>query len=140
MNKEFLMKLKSTLEILDKRMTTLEHIVNDTIIDGMREAAEEYDDNEKYSMFVDTYKGDYEPYCESAKVLFGDDYDLSDALYETLKSEEGYGSEGFDEKSKVLGYLAEIQAKIDALTNAVKKDDGSAETEVTAEDFIKAYK
>lgn len=139
MDKTFLVNLRKTLEILDKRLGAVEHLVNNVIIDGMKQAAEEYDDNEKYSIFVDNYKSDYEPYCESAKVLFGDDYDLSDAIYESLKEEEGYGTEGFDEKAKVLSYLSEIQAKIDALTNSIKKDSGEKSQDELIADFINSY-
>lgn len=129
MDKEFLQKLRATLESMDARIMAVEHLVNDVVIDGLKGAAEEFEDNEKYSQFVDSYQGDYKPYYEAAKALFGDDFDLSDALYEITKADEK--GEDYDEKARVSELLGEIQAKIDALTKSkvVEKtpDDIAAE-------------
>ena len=129
MNEEFAKKLRASLEALDTRISALEHLVNDTIIGGLKQAAEEYDDDAKFSDFVDTYKDKYEQYQEPAAILFGEDYDLPSDLYDKLKGTEGYGTEGFDEAANVDAMLAEIQNKIDELQALKDKVEEKVEEE-----------
>ena len=128
MDKEFAIKLRASLEALDSRISTLEHLVNDTIIGGLKSAAEEYDDDVKYSEFCDKYKDKYESFIEPSVILYGEDYDLPSDMYDKMKEVEGYGSEEFDEDGYVDGILQDIQSKIDALEALKDKVEDEAET------------
>lgn len=130
MEKEIATKLRAALEALDARITTLEHLVNDTIIGGLRSAAEEYDDDVRYSEFVDNYKERYTPFEGVYKVLYGESNELPDVLYETIK--EKSGEDGFDESAAVDEFIAEIQSKIDALEEM--KDKAEEKKEEVEED------
>ena len=115
MDEKFITSLKATLtalieenKILKTRLEALEHSVNDVIIGGLKDAANEYEDNEKYSQFVDDYAAIYSPYEEVSKILNGDDYDISEALYE--------GSKGVEDVAGFINCeIAKYQAKADAL-------------------------
>lgn len=149
MDKEMAIKLRAALEAMDARIAALEHLVNDTIIGGLKSAAEEYEDDEKFSNFCDNYSEVYSPLEPAAAILYGEDYSLPDDLYEKVKKSEGYGSEGFDEAGTVNNLLSEIQSKIDALEDLKekvkdKKDEkvGSDEEEVeipSEEDLAKEF-
>ena len=134
MDKEFATKLRASLEALDSRISTLEHLVNDTIIGGLKSAAEEYDDDVKYSEFCDKYKDKYESFIEPSVILYGEDYDLPSDMYDKMKETEGYGSEEFDEDGYVDGILLDIQSKIDALEALKNKvEDEAADATEAAE-------
>lgn len=115
MDEKFIASLKATLtalieenKVLKTRLEALEHSVNDVIIGGLKDAANEYEDNEKYSQFVDDFSTVYSPYEEISKILNGDDYDISEALYE--------GSKGVEDVAGFINAeIAKYQAKADAL-------------------------
>lgn len=115
MDEKFITSLKATLtalieenKVLKTRLAALEHSVNDVIIGGLKDAANEYEDNEKYSQFVDDFSTVYGPYEEISKILNGDDYDISEALYE--------GSKGVEDVAGFINCeIAKYQAKADAL-------------------------
>lgn len=130
MDKEMAIKLRAALEAMDARIAALEHLVNDTIIGGLKSAAEEYEDDEKFSNFCDNYSEVYSPLEPAAAILYGEDYSLPDDLYEKVKKSEGYGSEGFDEAGTVKNLLSEIQSKIDALESLKDKVEEKAEDDV----------
>lgn len=130
MDKEMAIKLRAALEAMDARIAALEHLVNDTIIGGLKSAAEEYEDDEKFSNFCDNYSEVYSPLEPAAAILYGEDYSLPDDLYEKVKKSEGYGSEGFDEAGTVNNLLSEIQSKIDALEALKDKVEEKAEDDV----------
>lgn len=112
----FMEKLKATLDAiitqnkaLESRLAAIEHSVNDVIIGGLVDAANEYEDNENFSIFSDTYGAQLTPYAEHCKILNGEDYDIIEEMYE--------GSKG---KEDVAAYVAEEIAKIEAKLNALK--------------------
>lgn len=122
----FMEKLKATLDAiitqnkaLESRLAAIEHSVNDVIIGGLVDAANEYEDNENFSIFSDTYSAQLTPYAEHCKVLNGEDYDIIEEMYE--------GSKG---KEDVAAYVAEEIAKIEAKLNALKGLTAEPEVEV----------
>ena len=115
MDKEFLEKLRGTLEDFDKRLRMLEHTTNDVIIGSLESAANEYADNEAYDKFKGAYGADIEPLVGGYKALFGEDYDLERNLYDDLKGTEGYGSEGFDEAGVMKARIDDLKARLDAV-------------------------
>ena len=125
----FMEKLKATLDAiitqnkaLESRLAAIEHSVNDVIIGGLVDAANEYEDNENFSIFTDTYGAQLTPYAEHCKVLNGEDYDIIEEMYE--------GSKG---KEDVAAYVAEEIAKIEAKLNALKGLTTEPEVEVVVE-------
>ena len=126
----FMEKLKATLDAiitqnkaLESRLAAIEHSVNDVIIGGLVDAANEYEDNENFSIFTDTYGAHLTPYAEHCKVLNGEDYDIIEEMYE--------GSKG---KEDVAAYVAEEIAKIEAKINALKGLTAEPEVEVVVEE------
>lgn len=115
MDKEFLEKLRSTLEDFDTRLRMLEHSVNDVIIGSLESAANEYADNEAFDKFKGAYGADIEPLVGGYKALFGEDYDLERNLYDDLKGTEGYGSEDFDEAGVMKARIDDLKARLDAV-------------------------
>lgn len=149
MDEMFLTKLKDTLVSLGTRLTAVEHTVNDVIINGLQEAATAYEDEERFNSFSEAYGPAISKYEAPMKVLCGDDFELCKELYEAIKSAEGYGTEGFDEKGLMDAKLKEIADKIAAIKGieSVKKDvvesddaeeEGPSEEELAKE--FKAYK
>lgn len=115
MDREFLEKLRGTLEDFDKRLRMLEHTCNDVIIGSLESAANEYADNEAYDKFKGAYGAEIEPIVGPYKALFGDDYDLERSLYDDLKGTEGYGTEGFDEAGVMKSRIEDLKARLDAV-------------------------
>lgn len=147
MDEMFLTKLKDTLVSLETRLSAVEHTVNDVIINGLQEAATAYEDEERFNSFSEAYGPEISKYEAPMKVLCGDDFELCKELYEAIKSAEGYGTEGFDEKGLMDAKLKEIADKIAAIkgTESVKdeaaedaEDEGPSEEELAKE--FKAYK
>ena len=139
MDKEFLTKLKATLDamleqnkVLSERVVALEHTVNDVIIGGLTSAADEYEDNERFSEFVDTYSEAYSPFGDTCKVLFGDDYDIAEELYAGSRDKENV-------KAYVEEEIAKLQSKLDALKTMTststeeQSDEQPKEVEVSLE-------
>ena len=145
MDQEFKLKLKDTLVALESRLAALEHSVNNVILQGLRDAADEYADEENYNAFTATYGDSIGKYSDSMKVLCGDDFDLCKELYSALKEADGYGTEGFDEKALMDSKLKDIEEKLTKLKGPVeveekkeeeKKEDSEEEDEEPSEEEI----
>ena len=149
MDQEFKLKLKDTLVALESRLAALEHSVNNVILQGLRDAADEYADEENYNTFTATYGDSIGKYSDSMKVLCGDDFDLCKELYSALKEADGYGTEGFDEKALMDGKLKDIEEKLTKLKGPVeveekkeeeKKEDSEEDEEPSEEEIARIYK
>ena len=127
MDPEFLSKLKGTLQALidqnsalTSRIAALEHSVNDVIIKGLTDAANEYEDNDRFSEFVDNYGSIYSPFVEDCKTLYGDDYDIAEDLYARSRDAE-------DEKGFIDAEIKALQEKLDKL-RAIKNGNDVVES------------
>lgn len=148
MDQEFKLKLKDTLVALESRLAALEHSVNNVILQGLRDAADEYADEENYNTFTATYGDSIGKYSDSMKVLCGDDFDLCKELYSALKEADGYGTEGFDEKALMDSKLKDIEEKLTKLKGPVeveekkeeKKEDSEEDNEPSEEEIARIYK
>lgn len=148
MDQEFKLKLKDTLVALESRLAALEHSVNNVILQGLRDAADEYADEENYNAFTETYGDSIGKYSDSMKVLCGDDFDLCKELYSALKEADGYGTEGFDEKALMDSKLKDIEEKLSKLKEPVEveekkeeeKKEDSEEDEPSEEEIARIYK
>lgn len=135
MDPEFLSKLKGTLQALidqnsalTSRIAALEHSVNDVIIKGLTDAANEYEDNERFSEFVDNYSGIYSPFAEDCKTLYGDDYDIAEDLYARSRDAE-------DEKGFIDSEIKALQEKLDKL-RAIKNGNVVETPDVVEVDVV----
>lgn len=148
MDQEFKLKLKDTLVALESRLAALEHSVNNVILQGLRDAADEYADEENYNAFTATYGDSIGKYSDSMKVLCGDDFDLCKELYSALKEADGYGTEGFDEKALMDSKLKDIEEKLTKLKGPAeveekkeeKKEDSEEDNEPSEEEIARIYK
>lgn len=145
MDQEFKLKLKDTLVALESRLAALEHSVNNVILQGLRDAADEYADEENYNAFTETYGDSIGKYSDSMKVLCGDDFDLCKELYSALKEADGYGTEGFDEKALMDSKLKDIEDKLSKLKEPAEEkkedsEDKSEEEEPSEEEIARIYK
>ena len=145
MDQEFKLKLKDTLVALESRLAALEHSVNNVILQGLRDAADEYADEENYNAFTATYGDSIGKYSDSMKVLCGDDFDLCKELYSALKEADGYGTEGFDEKALMEGKLKDIEEKLSKLKGPIEekkeeKKEDSEDDEPSEEEIARIYK
>lgn len=141
MDKDFLMKLKASLETLDTRLAALEHLVNDVIIGGLESAANEYADEEHFNAFNESYGPMIAEISEPMKVLCGDDFDCVKELYQNLKDAEGYGTDGFDEKAVIEAKINELKDKLAALKSAKKEaDNTSDDSEEELAEIFEEYK
>lgn len=121
------------MEELEKRLAALEHLVNDVIIGGLKKANDEYIDEDNYGKFKEAYGEMLSPYVEPMKLIVSDDsYDLTRDLYDFAKKQDGYGTEGFDEKSIITDAIENIKSKIAAIKN-VDPDNVEVKAEVNVD-------
>lgn len=131
MQPDFFVQLKEALNDLNDRLAKVEHTVNDVIINSLMEATDEYDYNEGLETFRSTYGDQLGPLEGKLKSLYGEDYDGAKDLYDTSLSHAN--DEGFDEASYVADQIAEVNAKLDALVDAVGAEEAPAEEVVEEE-------
>ena len=127
MNEQFLAELKEILFALDGRVASLEHTLNDVIIQSWKEAAEEEAQAEKErveaeqrKMALEQFTASYPEVAELAaplKTLYGDEYDVYDDLYSTMQNH--VNDEGFDEAAYVNGQLEDVKNRLAALNGGV---------------------
>ena len=137
-SKEFAEALTRAFEGIEARLKAIEEdnkalheTVDNKLIGGLQAAAEEFDNDCKYSDFYDKYKDKIDAFKPSMSVLYGEDFDLPSNIFDTIKDMEGYGAEDFDEAGKVDEILASIDEKIKALQDL--KEEVKEEDEVKKE-------
>ena len=150
MDEQFLAELKEILFALDGRVATLEHTLNDVIIQSWKEAAEEEAQAEKErveaeqrKMALEKFTASYPEVAELAaplKTLYGDEYDVYDDLYSTMQGH--VNDEGFDEAAYVNGQLEDVKNRLAALNGGVpvaKKpmEDEDEEEEISEEQLAR---
>lgn len=114
-------KLYTLLKQFEARINALEDSVNNTLIGGLKEAANTYIDNENFGLFGDKYGAAIDEIAPDLAIINGPDFDARRSLYEKIKSAEGYGTEGFDEEAMVNGAIEELKNKLTALRGAKNK-------------------
>lgn len=124
------------MEDLEARVAALEHLVNDVLIGGLKKANDEYIDEDNYSKFQESYGTMLEPYVKPMKAICGEDYDLSRDLYDFAKTQDGYGTEGFDEKAIIDDAIENIKAKMAAI-KGVSPEDVEVKVEADVSDTEK---
>lgn len=131
-------KLKEVLTIIDTRLQSLEHTVNDVIIKSLLDADDEFTDNERFETFSSTY--DFSGIEPGMKVLYGDDFDCRREFYNRLKEMSGYGTDEFDEAGEVNSRIADLKERLAKLgykaevsIEAEDTDENNLEEQLAAE-------
>lgn len=127
-------KLYTLLKQFEARLNALEDSVNNTLIGGLKEAANTYIDNENYGIFGDKYGAAIDEVAPDLAIINGEDFDARRSLYDKIKSMDGYGSEGFDEEAVVMATIEELKNKLNAIRGV--KNEVPVEEETLAEESV----
>lgn len=118
-------KLYTLLKQFEARIETLEDSVNNTLIGGLKEAANTYIDNENYGAFGDKYGLAIDEVAPDLAIINGEDFDARRSLYDKIKGMEGYGTDEFDEEAVVMETINQLKEKL----NAIRGQKGEAPVE-----------
>ena len=121
-------KLYVLLRQFEDRINALEHSVNDTLISGLREAANQYIDNEAYGIFCDKYGTAIDTVSPDLAIINGEDFDARRSLYDKIKGMEGYGTDDFDEEEVVKATIDELKNKLNAIRGVKNEEPVKEET------------
>lgn len=127
-------KLYTLLKQFEARINALEDSVNNTLIGGLKEAANTYIDNENYGTFSDKYGAAIDEVAPDLAIINGEDFDARRSLYDKIKGMDGYGSEDFDEEAVVMATIDELKNKLNAIRGV--KNEVPVEVEVDAEESV----
>ena len=127
-------KLYTLLKQFEKRLGALETSVNDTLLGGLREAANQYIDQEKYNAFSDKYGAMIDTVSPDLAIINGEDFDARRSLYDKIKEMDGYGSDDFDEEEIVKSTIEELKNKLAAIRGV--KNEAPVEEEILAEESV----
>ena len=121
-------KLYVLLKQMEARINALEHSVNDTLISGLREAANQYIDNENYGIFGEKYGAAIDEVAPDLAIINGEDFDARRSLYDKIKGMDGYGSDDFDEEAVVKATIDELKNKLNAIRGVKNEEPVKEET------------
>ena len=127
-------KLYTLLKQFEALLNALEDSVNNTLIGGLKEAANTYIDNENYGIFSDKYGAAIDEVAPDLAIINGEDFDARRSLYDKIKGMDGYGSEDFDEEAVVMATIDELKNKLNAIRGV--KNEVPVEVEVDAEESV----
>lgn len=127
-------KLYTLLKQFESRLNALEDSVNNTLLGGLREAANQYIDQEKYGIFSDKYGAMIDEVSPDLAIINGEDFDARRSLYDKIKEMDGYGSDDFDEEEVVKSTIEELKNKLAAIRGV--KNEVPVEEETLAEESV----
>ena len=121
-------KLYVLLKQMEARINALEHSVNDTLLGGLREAANAYVDQENYGIFGEKYGAAIDEVAPDLAIINGEDFDARRSLYDKIKGMEGYGTDDFDEEAVVMATIDELKNKLNAIRGVKNEEPVKEET------------
>ena len=121
-------KLYVLLKQMEARINALEHSVNDTLIGGLREAANQYADDAAYGIFGEKYGAAIDEVAPDLAIINGEDFDARRSLYDKIKGMEGYGTDDFDEEEVVKATIDELKNKLNAIRGVKNEEPVKEET------------
>ena len=127
-------KLYTLLKQFESRINALEDSVNNTLLGGLREAANQYIDNEQYGIFSEKYGPMIDTVSPDLAIINGEDFDARRSLYDKIKGMEGYGSDDFDEEAVVQATIDELKTKLNAIRGV--KNEVPVKDEIVAEESV----
>lgn len=125
-------KLYTLLKQFEARLNALEYSVNDTLISGLKEAANTYIDNENYNTFGEKYGAAIDEVAPDLVIINGPDFDARRSLYDKIKETEGYGTDEFDEEAVVMETIKELKDKLNAIRGV--KNEEPVKVEIDADE------
>lgn len=128
-------KLYVLLKQMEARINALEHSVNDTLIGGLREAANQYADDAAYGIFGEKYGAAIDEVAPDLAIINGEDFDARRSLYDKIKGMEGYGTDDFDEEAVVKATIDELKNKLNAI-RGVKNEEPVKDIEVAETETV----
>ena len=108
-------KLYTLLKQFEARLNALEDSVNNTLIGGLKEAANAYVDQEQFGIFGDKYGAAIDEVAPDLAIINGEDFDARRSLYDKIKGMDGYGTDDFDEEAVVMATIDELKNKLNAI-------------------------
>lgn len=127
-------KLYTLLKQFEARLNALEDSVNNTLIGGLKAAANQYADNEAYNAFGEKYGAMIDEVSPDLAIINGEDFDARRSLYDKIKEMDGYGSDDFDEEEIVKSTIEELKNKLAAIRGV--KNEAPVEEETLAEESV----
>ena len=121
-------KLYVLLKQMEARINALEDSVNNTLLGGLREAANQYIDNEQYGIFSEKYGAAIDEVAPDLAIINGEDFDARRSLYDKIKGMEGYGTDDFDEEEVVKATIDELKNKLNAIRGVKNEEPVKEET------------
>ena len=121
-------KLYVLLKQMEARINALEDSVNNTLLGGLREAANQYIDNEQYGIFSEKYGPMIDTVSPDLAIINGEDFDARRSLYDKIKGMEGYGTDDFDEEEVVKATIDELKNKLNAIRGVKNEEPVKEET------------
>lgn len=121
-------KLYTLLKQFEARINALEDSVNNTLIGGLKEAANAYVDGENYSIFSEKYGPMIDTVSPDLAIINGEDFDARRSLYDKIKGMEGYGTDDFDEEEVVKATIDELKNKLNAIRGVKNEEPVKEET------------
>ena len=121
-------KLYVLLKQMEARINALEDSVNNTLLGGLREAANQYIDNEQYGIFSEKYGPMIDTVSPDLAIINGEDFDARRSLYDKIKGMDGYGSDDFDEEAVVKATIDELKNKLNAIRGVKNEEPVKEET------------
>ena len=128
-------KLYTLLKQFESRINALEDSVNNTLLGGLREAANQYIDNENYGIFGEKYGPMIDTVAPDLAIINGEDFDARRSLYDKIKGMDGYGTDDFDEEAVVMATINELKDKLNAI-RGVKNEVPVEDVEVAEEETV----
>ena len=125
-------KLYTLLKQFEARLNALEDSVNNTLIGGLKEAANAYIDGENYNAFGEKYGAAIDEVAPDLAIINGEDFDARRSLYDKIKGMDGYGTDDFDEEAVVMATIDELKNKLNAIRGV--KNEVPVEEETLAEE------
>lgn len=125
-------KLYTLLKQFEARINALEDSVNNTLIGGLKEAANTYIDNENYGIFGEKYGAAIDEVAPDLAIINGPDFDARRSLYDKIKAADGYGTDEFDEEAVVMETIKELKDKLNAIRGV--KNEEPVKVEIDADD------
>ena len=121
-------KLYTLLKQFEARLNALEDSVNNTLIGGLKEAANAYADQEAYGIFGEKYGAAIDEVSPDLKIINGEDFDARRSLYDKIKGMDGYGTDDFDEEAVVMATIDELKNKLNAIRGVKNEEPVKEET------------
>ena len=121
-------KLYTLLKQFEARLNALEDSVNNTLIGGLKEAANVYIDGENFNAFGEKYGSMIDEVAPDLAIINGEDFDARRSLYDKIKGMDGYGTDDFDEEAVVMATIDELKNKLNAIRGVSNEEPVKEET------------